>query len=201
MTFENVCRLKTNVKLSVSTPTRCFRTLVHCSTLQHTATNTATHMCVCGSAPRQQHAFPALWCTTNHRNPLQHTATRCNTYTERHCNTLQHTATHRNPLQITATHGSTRQHTATHGNTLQHTHTNSELDLVAPCVLIAVWTNTHVARQHTATHSNTQQHAATNTYSLTHTHARELRTRPCGTVGDDSSWAWRCCAWYLHVRY
>jgi len=49
--------------------------------------------------------------------PLQHTAT--------YCNTLQHTATHRSALQHTATQfdnaAQPLQHTAAHCSTLQHT--------------------------------------------------------------------------------
>ena len=79
--------------------TSCISCVIHCNTLQHTAT---------------------------HCNTLQHTAAHCNTLvhvcdmthsrntTSRiryviHCSTLQHTATHCNTLQ----------HTATHCNTLQ----------------------------------------------------------------------------------
>jgi len=65
--------------------------IIHCNTLQHTAT---------------------------HCNILQRTATHCNTlqHTAAHCNTLQHTAARYNTLQHTATHCNTLQHTAT----LQH---------------------------------------------------------------------------------
>jgi len=53
--------------------------------------------------------------------PLQHTASHCNTL---HCNTLQHTA-----LQHIATHCNTHcytlQHTATHCNTQCNTHCNT----------------------------------------------------------------------------
>jgi len=98
--------------------------VMHCNTLQHTAT---------------------------HCNTLQHTATHCNTPNLRvpslcvltesvQCNALQHTATHCNTpnlrvhslcvltvictAQCTATHCNTLQHTATHCNTLQHTATH-----------------------------------------------------------------------------
>ena len=89
--------------------------LVHCNTLQHTAT---------------------------HCNTLQDTATHCNTmqHNATHCNTLQHTATHCNTLQHTATHCNTLQHTSTHCNTLQHTastatHCNTMQQLWLICVI------------------------------------------------------------------
>jgi len=66
--------------------------------------------------------------------------TVCNTGLFRHCNTLQHTATHWNTLQRTAIHCNALQYTATHCNTLQHT---------------AIHCNT---LQYTATHCDTLQH-------------------------------------------
>jgi len=71
-----------------------------------------------------------------HCNTLQHTATHCNTLRSRRRQTVQHTATHCNTLQHTATHSAhggdrqcnTLQHTATHCNTLQHTPLTEETD-------------------------------------------------------------------------
>ena len=66
--------------------------LLHCNTLQHTAT---------------------------HCNTLQHTAIHCDTvqHAAIRCNTLQHTATHCNTLQHAATRCNTLQHAATRCNT------------------------------------------------------------------------------------
>ena len=76
--------------------------LLHCSTLQHTAT----------------HCYTLLH-TAAHCSTLQHTATHCNTlqHIATHCNTLQHTATHCNTLQHNATRCNTLEHAATHCNT------------------------------------------------------------------------------------
>ena len=62
------------------------------------------------------------WCTCDHCNTLQHTAT--------HCNTLQHTAAQSMfrvtwLIRCTSNHCNTLQHTATHCNTLQHSATQS----------------------------------------------------------------------------
>jgi len=90
----------------------------------------------------------------SHCNPLQSTAT--------HCNTMQHNVTHSmggamsrtlesdcNTLQHTATHCNTLQHTAAHCNSLQHTATLSSSGL-PPCNTL----------QHPATHCNTLQQIA-----------------------------------------
>ena len=121
---------------------KCVTYMIHCNTLEHTATH-------CNTLQHTQHIeYTATHCnrTVGHRggmwgllhsvvrhskcvtyillcNTLQHTATHCNTlqHTATHCSTLQHTETHCSTLQHTATHCNTLQHTATHCNTLQHT--------------------------------------------------------------------------------
>jgi len=119
--------------------------LIHCNTLQHTATHCYTL--------QHRASLQYVWLLEGasltwliHCNTLQHTAKQSLQHTATRCNTLQHTATHFNTLQHTATrcntgphysaydswkglfwHGSftatrcnTLQHTATHCNTLQH---------------------------------------------------------------------------------
>ena len=100
-------------------------------------------------------------CSGRHCNTLQHTATHCNTLVLTCAlfqigNTLQHTTTHCNTMQHTATHCNTWQHTptlqhiATHCNTLQYT---AEI------------------LQHTATHCTslgTLQHATTYVHHESH---------------------------------
>jgi len=81
--------------------------VMHCQTLQHTATNWNS----------QQHAFeqqPAI--------PLD-----CR------CNTLLRAATQCNTLSDTPTHRIASQHTAPHCNTLQHTATHSNMPCKATC--------------------------------------------------------------------
>jgi len=93
-----------------------------------------------------------------HCNTLQHTAThnaiRCDALQDAtqqvvaHCNTLQQPATRGNTLQHTATLCNIMQHTAMHCNALQHTATHCH------------------ALQHAATHCNTLQHTATHCNTL-----------------------------------
>jgi len=72
--------------------------------------------------------------------PLQHTATHCNTlqHTATHCNTLQHTTSEHDLLccilTTTATHCNTLQHTASHCNT-RHLYTIHFLHFGDQCVL------------------------------------------------------------------
>jgi len=126
-------------------------TLIHCSTLQHTATHC--------NAPRGRHGInPTCHTSCYPMRPRPH-PTRCSTM---HSNTLQHTATHCNALQRTSrktwhqphlphlllpNESSTTPHTLQH-NELQHT--------TAQCAA------THCnALQHTATHCNALQRTAT----------------------------------------
>ena len=114
-----------------------------------------------------------------------HTSSNVKKCTAKHCNTLQHTATHCNvhltqglftPLQIvkvslqhTATHCNTLQHTATHYNTL-HLHCNALQRIATHCNTL----------QHTAsrcTHCNALQHTATHCNTL---HKKTWHT--CSTV-------------------
>jgi len=78
----------------------------------------------------------------------------------RHCNTLQHSATHRNALQHTATHCNTLQYTATLCNTLQHSATQSHAR-----VMSQMWRRHCNPLQHTATHRNTLQHTAAQSHA------------------------------------
>ena len=94
---------KLNHTANTLTAAHC-RALLHCNTLQHTAT---------------------------HCNTLQHTATHCNTlqHTATHCNTLSSVCTIARRLPITAAvtvckhTASHRQHTASHCHTLPRTAT------------------------------------------------------------------------------
>ena len=92
---------------------RC--TLIHCSTLQHTATHC--------NAPRGRHGInPTCHTSCYPMSPRQH-PTRCSTM---NCNTQQH-----NALQRNATHCNTLQRTATHCNALQRTATHLEEDMAS----------------------------------------------------------------------
>ena len=90
--------------------------MLHCNTLQHTAThcnalqNTAPY---CTTLQHPHCEVRYVGCLSCEDLTLQHTAT--------YCNTLQHTATLHNTLHRTARHCNTLQRTATHCNILQHT--------------------------------------------------------------------------------
>jgi len=97
-------------------------TVVHCNTLQYTAThyNTPATCFLRGHVGCQL----SLQHTAAHCNALQHTATHCSTHTAHTAGArwmpgrfLQHTATHLRTLQHTATHCNTLQHTAAYCNT------------------------------------------------------------------------------------
>ena len=135
--------------------------------LQYTATHRNTLQHTTDIAPCAQLQIQHIQQISN--NPVLHLPP------EKHCNTLQHTATHRipsfsplspkkrlyreRPWHLCATHCNTRQHTATHGNTRQHTATHGN------------------TRQHTATYCNTLQHTASycNTLQHTATHCNTLK--------------------------
>ena len=114
------------------------------------------------------HLFFLRSCTlAKHCNILQHTATHLfeplqvslGKHFERSC-TL---ATHCNTLQHAATRCNTLQHTATHCNTLQHTATHL-------LELLQVSLGKHFERSATlVTHCNTLQHAATHCNTPQHT--------------------------------
>jgi len=147
------------IAVCVSLPLFLSDKLIHCNTLQHTATrcntlqHTATH---CNARQR----------TVLHCNTLQRNAAHCNTcYTNKGdtkgrsergiLDTLQHTAAHCNTLQRTAMHGNALQRTATHCNTLQHTATRTG---EIPRAEVSGESLTHCnTLQHTATHCNTNR--------------------------------------------
>jgi len=139
-------------------------------------------------------------------NILQHTSlwsershSMADTAAYRHCNTLQHTATHCNPLQhITLT----LQHMATQCNTLQHTathhtytaayrHYNKSFCVAVlydtlPCSSATYLMGSHrwhawiraqiLTLQHTATYCNILQHTATHCSTLQHTATHYMDT-------------------------
>jgi len=142
--------------------------VLHCNTLQHTATHCNT----------LQH-------TAMHCNTLQHTAhalqRNANTNVIESGVTLQQPATYCNTLQHTATHCNTLQHTATHCKykhicirvTLQHTAT--------PCNTTAMHYNT---RDYTITRDFTRL-SSISTTPLTATHCNEhcnTLQRNCNTL-------------------
>ena len=69
--------------------------VIHCNTLQHTATHCNTLQHTATLSPITRLEWRALMWTGIIVQMLQHTATHCNTpqHTATHCNTLQHTAT------------------------------------------------------------------------------------------------------------
>ena len=155
-------------------------TATHCNTLQHTEThcNTLQHTVWFIYVTWLVHLWQVTWlvhlwhdlCITHserkkeHRNTLQHTATRCNTlqHTATHCNTLYDSYMWRDSFicdmwrdsficdiirvsltqrekRNTATHCNTLQHTATHCNTLQHTLFGTPIWCVYVMWLIHLW--------------------------------------------------------------
>ena len=138
-------------------------------------------MCVCVCVANTHRALPWGPCVLTNilfaHNPLQHTAT--------HCNTLHHTVIYLHTLQHTVTHCNTLQHTAT---TYANTHT------VLPwgscfhtSIVFADVPLQHTATdcnslQHTATHCNTLQHTATHCNTLQHTRRDTRTAKGCTTL-------------------
>ena len=93
----------------------CSCKCTRCNTLEYTATNSNTHVCVTCLCDVSVWRVCVTW---------QHTATRCNTleYNATHCNThvcvtCLFNQTRQTCLCDMATHCNTLQHTATHCNT------------------------------------------------------------------------------------